>query len=358
MNITVSTPGAGIVAHYQFDGTTLNTSGGGAGTTTGSPAYEDAVFDRALAFDGVNDFVTMPANIVGMLTDATFAMRVRWRGGAAWQRVFDFGAGSAQYMIFTPSSGSGTAQFAILNSGGTTQRLAGPEPLPVGEWCHVAVTLIGNTGTLYVNGAAVAATSITLDPASIAQTANYLGDSQFTADPLFDGALDDLRIYNRGLSAAEVAALASPPPGMSVPLDYAGWTTAYNFPGGQTGALANADNDELLNIWEFFHATNPLTHTTAPIAAQALGGRLAITFPRSTLANDVTVSVQGADSPVGPWTDLARSINGAAFTALVAGASVTESGSGTTRTVEFRDMLTIGDPAHPQRHLRLRLEHP
>jgi Concanavalin A-like lectin/glucanases superfamily len=219
MNITVSTPGAGIVAHYQFDGTTLNTSGGGAGTTTGSPAYEDAVFDRALAFDGVNDFVTMPANIVGMLTDATFAMRVRWRGGAAWQRVFDFGAGSAQYMIFTPSSGSGTAQFAILNSGGTTQRLAGPEPLPVGEWCHVAVTLIGNTGTLYVNGAAVAATSITLDPASIAQTANYLGDSQFTADPLFDGALDDLRIYNRGLSAAEVAALASPPPGMSVPLD-------------------------------------------------------------------------------------------------------------------------------------------
>ncbi len=358
VNITVSAPVAGLVAQYQFDGNTLNTAGGGAGTTTGSPTYEDGFFDKALHFDGVDDLVTLPANVVGALTDATFALRVRWDGGAAWQRIFDFGAGTAQYLLLTPSSGSGTVQFAILNSGGTVQRLAGPAALPVGEWAHVAVTLIGSTGTLYVNGAAVATTSITIDPANVTQTANYLGDSQFAADPLFAGALDDFRIYSRGLSAAEIAALALPPAPVAVLLDYAGWTTGIAFPGGQSGALANADNDLLLNIWEYFHGTNPAAGTAPPVQSIVAGNRLTLVFPRNANAGDVTVTVQGADSPAGPWTDLARSTGGGAFTVLAAGAAVSETGSGNTRSVEVRDLYDLADPAHPRRNLRLRLQQP
>ncbi len=317
MNLTVSAPSAGLVTQYQFDGNVLNVAGGGAGTASGSPAYENAIFDKALGFDGSNDFVTMPANIVGALTDATFALRVRWDGGSAWQRIFDFGGGTGQYMILTPSSGSGTAQFAILNSGGTAQRLAGPDPLPVGEWAHVAVTLIGNTGTLYVNGAAVASTSITIDPAAIAQTANYLGDSQFSADPFFKGALDDFRIYNRGLSAAEILALASPPAPTAVALDYPGWTTAYAFAGGQSGAAADPDNDGVPNAFEFLLGSNPLAASanTLPAAqirtaAQlGIGGDPAKTYlscqirvrkqrPGITLAPEAAATLAGLAAPV------------------------------------------------------------
>ena len=315
LNIPVFASAAGLVTQYQFDGNTLNTSGSGAGTTTGSPVYESGLFDKALRFDGVDDFVTLPANIVGALTDATFAVRVRWDGGVAWQRIFDFGGGTAQYMVLTPSSGGGTAQFAILNSGGTAQRLAGPNPLPVGEWSHVAVTLIGNTGTLYVNGAAVAATSITIDPSAIAQTANYLGDSQFATDPLFTGSLDDFRIYNRGLSAAEIAALAIPPAATTVALDYTGWTTAYAFANGQNSATADPDNDGIANAFEFLLGLNPLSANLNALPASqirtaaqlGLAGektylscqiRVRKQRPNITLTPESTATVTGLSTPI------------------------------------------------------------
>jgi hypothetical protein len=38
-------------------------------------------------------------------------------------------------------------------------------------------------------------------------TLNWLGRSPFTADPLFNGALDDFRIYKRALSATDMSAL-------------------------------------------------------------------------------------------------------------------------------------------------------
>jgi hypothetical protein len=71
----------------------------------------------------------------------------------------------------------------------------------------VAVTLNGNTGILYLNGAPVGTnTGITIKPANLGSTANnYLGKSQW-ADPYFNGLLDEFRIYSVALSAGEIAA--------------------------------------------------------------------------------------------------------------------------------------------------------
>ena len=70
----------------------------------------------------------------------------------------------------------------------------------------MAVTLSGNTGTLYVNGVVVGTNSnMTLRPSSLGSTTqNYLGDSQYTADPALLGSIDDFRIIGRALSAAEI----------------------------------------------------------------------------------------------------------------------------------------------------------
>jgi hypothetical protein len=38
-------------------------------------------------------------------------------------------------------------------------------------------------------------------------TLNWLGRSLFAADPLFNGSIDDFRIYQRALSATEISAL-------------------------------------------------------------------------------------------------------------------------------------------------------
>lgn len=79
-------------------------------------------------------------------------------------------------------------------------------PLPVAEWVHVAVTKSALAGTLYVNGVQVGQNpNVDLYPARLGNTANnWIGRSQNAADPYFSGLVDDFRIYQRGLTAAEI----------------------------------------------------------------------------------------------------------------------------------------------------------
>ncbi len=258
--LTIIVPGAGgIIANYQFDGNTTEAAGGTAGVATGSPVYSAGVFDKAIRLDGSDDFVRLPAGIVNGLTDITLAARVRWDGGGSWQRIFDFGNNTTQYMVLTPKSSPGTLRFTISATGQAGEQILETSQMVIGEWTHLAVTLIGNTGTLYVNGAPATSGTITLDPANLAPVNNYLGKAQFTADPLFAGLIDDFRIYNRGLSAAEVSALAVPLAAVAVPdSSYAGWAAAYTFPGGLSGGLDDADNDGLTNAWEYLTGTSPV----------------------------------------------------------------------------------------------------
>ena len=64
---------------------------------------------------------------------------------------------------------------------------------------------------LYVDGAQVgASTAMTLRPADLGNTPkNYLGRSQWPADPYLDGAIDEFRVYDRALAPDEIQALAS-----------------------------------------------------------------------------------------------------------------------------------------------------
>ncbi len=79
-----------------------------------------------------------------------------------------------------------------------------------GAWYQVAVTLNVNTGILYLNGNPVGTNSaMTLRPSTLGNTPNnYLGKSQYP-DPYLDGMIDEFRIYNIGLSTAEIAAIAA-----------------------------------------------------------------------------------------------------------------------------------------------------
>jgi autotransporter-associated beta strand protein len=126
-----------------------------------------------------------------------------------------------------------------------------------------------------------------------------------------------------------------------------------------SGDAADGDHDGLTNLLEYALGGNPQLAATAPLPEPKLsGGKLALTFTRTLANTDLTLTVQAGDSLAGPWTNLARSSSGAAFTGLVGGVGITESGTGATRNVEIRDPFLITDPARPRRFLRLSVTRP
>lgn len=162
-----------------------------------------------LNLDGVSNYATVPLSVVNA---STFSAWVKWNGGNDWQRIFDFGASTTAYMFLTPRAFTGTMRFAITTTG-TEQVIDAPTALPIGTWCHVAVTLDVSTGTgvLYLNGIAVATkTGMTVRPWQILARNNYLGKSQFATDPYFSGKIDSVRIFGRALSATEIRHRPSP----------------------------------------------------------------------------------------------------------------------------------------------------
>ncbi len=202
------------IAEYLFATNLWDTSGYyNNGMAIGAPSYATGHISSAqsLVLDGTNSYVQLPVNIAKG-GGFTFAAWVYWNGGGSWQRIFDFGGVSttqggtpSQYLYLTPSSGS-TLRFTINNgSGDQTVERAGA--LATGSWQHVAVALNGSTATLYVNGAAVASGSITTTPGAFSPTRNYLGKSQFAADPLFNGKLDGVEIADYAMTAAQIAVL-------------------------------------------------------------------------------------------------------------------------------------------------------
>jgi Concanavalin A-like lectin/glucanases superfamily len=166
---------------------------------------------NAVALCGNDEYVSLPSGIVSGLHDFTVSAWVNPSVDTAWQRIFDFGTGTNDYMFLTLNNGSGQLRFAITDSGaGGEQQINGTGTLPLNTWSQVTVTMSGSTGTLYVDGKAIGTnTAMTLDPADLGVTnQNWLGRSEYPADPYFSGDLDDVGIYSTALSASQVAALA------------------------------------------------------------------------------------------------------------------------------------------------------
>lgn len=196
----------GLQAFYEFRASLESTVDSAHGIGTGSPGYVSVRRVPVLDLNGSSQYVTLPPEVAN--SDAiTVATWLSWRGGADWQRIFDFGNGPDEYLYLTPSSG-GDKKFRFGIRRGTDEEvLEAPAALPVGIWVHVAVTLAGGTGQLYLDGELVASGPIAGTPRQFRPANNFIGRSQFTADPLFDGSLRHFGIFNHALSRDEIVKL-------------------------------------------------------------------------------------------------------------------------------------------------------
>jgi hypothetical protein len=193
-------------SYYTFNNGATDTNGFYNGTlvnsaTTTTVPYRGSV----LNLNGVSQYVRLPAGIGAM---RTFSAWVKWGGGNDWQRIFDFGQNDISYAMLTAKANSGKLRFEITpNGSGETRDLDSPAPLPTNVWTHVAVALDGRQAVMYINGQAVAVdASVNLLPSDVMGTANYLGHSQFSADPYFSGQMSDVEISSATMPVEQITA--------------------------------------------------------------------------------------------------------------------------------------------------------
>lgn len=157
------------------------------------------------------------------------------------------------------------------------------------------------------------------------------------------------------LYALVVNGLAAPPPIAQWRQGW--WGTADGT--GAAAATADPDGDGFPNLLEYALGGEPTATDPSPLLQCATdNGTLALAFTRHLIRDDFTLTVQAADTPDGPWSDLARSVGGNPMTALRGGVQITETGTGATRRTAVSDLYPPADPSQPRRFMRLTASHP
>ncbi|HEY0001819.1 MAG TPA: LamG-like jellyroll fold domain-containing protein, partial [Actinoplanes sp.] len=163
-------------------------------------------------------YVSLPRAVLDGRTDLTVSVRVRWDGTAApWQWIYALGQDNTRFLFTTPYSGDGRVQTGVWAPGATGVDIKGYGPLPADAWKTLTVTLdtAADRVTSYLDGAQITSGATTVSAADLLPTsgdvAGFIGKS-FFPDPLFDGAVDDFRVYGAALTAEQVAAAAGVTP--------------------------------------------------------------------------------------------------------------------------------------------------
>ncbi len=236
---------AGLIGYWKFDegtGTTIADSAGNGNTATVNGAtWTTGKIDKALNMDGVNDYITVPGSSSLDTLDTTWALWFKFNSliGSDY---------NMQTLMSKDRSGCDCYDLNIVWDASESKikvRYQSPSAendwitqdslkltINAGEWHHVAVVMeYGNAGemSLYIDGV-LHNTSVNADDGVTFDTdlivgAGY-GGTDNPAHSFFNGTIDEVRMYGRGLNTGEILALynlsgsggisPSPPTGFDV----------------------------------------------------------------------------------------------------------------------------------------------
>ena len=211
----------GLIGYWPMDetgGTTVgDVSGNGYdGTIASGVGWTTGWVDGALALGGADPSVTIgAAPLADNLSAVTMAVWIRGAPATDWHSIVD--KRDAHTDGFDLYLEPGSRAFLRINN----STLTGTTVVADDTWHHVVGTFDGSRLTLYVDGVEDGTAVIGANSLSTTHTLRFGTGRQ--GGFFYDGLLDEVRIWNRGLSAAEVAEVYAftggpPPPDTTAPV--------------------------------------------------------------------------------------------------------------------------------------------
>ncbi|MDE1941146.1 MAG: peptidoglycan-binding protein, partial [Patescibacteria group bacterium] len=313
---------------------------GNNGTLTGStlPIWTTGQMGGALSFNGSSGDVDLGTgsslNVTGPITLSAWVKLSASQYSDILVRGSDTSAGGSDYkLVYDPGSGG---RFGFYISDGTNKPgvyTAGP--IAVGTWYHVVAVWDGTTNagslSIYLNGTLSNTAASNAAAIQSMNTHAAIGADGLNSRYYFNGTIDDVRVYDRALSAADVSSLYSGSTASSTP-DISGLTTLIvnqNGSGNFTTIQACADAVQpgqtclvYPGAYDEHVVTKAAGTASAPIVFQATGGTAAIT---GFDVDHAYVTVKGFDVSNG-GTAAGITVNEAADHAVISGNYVHDTG--------------------------------
>jgi hypothetical protein len=196
-------PSHGLISWWTGDDTAADVLGKNDGTLNGGAGYAPGVVRDAFQFNGVDGYFQAPTN--------DFPTGNQDRTLDLWVNINTFVAPEAFFGGYG-AFGSNNQTYQLGASGNTLffsqwgNAVFGPS-LNAGTWYNLAVTNVGDSVTLYLNGQAVATGNLTIDTPTgthfyMGRIPGGLGDTR-----LLDGEVDEARVFRRALNSSEINAI-------------------------------------------------------------------------------------------------------------------------------------------------------
>ncbi len=219
--VTLAGPRAPI-SHWGFDDgagdTAINSvdpslNGTLTGLGTNGPAWTSrGKLDGAVMLDG-QGYIDLPDGFADFTGGITVSAWVYHTDYPNWGRIIDFGNGAGiENIVLAHRGTTGDARWMFYGTAGGNESIDPNGVFSQWNWQHIVATcddgpVDGATMKLYRDGVLLHEEGGHSVPANVVRTNNYIGESNWTADDFFKGYVDEMMIWDRGLSAQEVADL-------------------------------------------------------------------------------------------------------------------------------------------------------
>lgn len=176
---------------------------GSSGTFDGSNDYLDGTDDSDYEFGSSTAQLTFSAWVYPTTVAPAAAMTVLSK--------YNSSSNQREYMLQIGTTGR--VQLSLSGDGSAVSTITGNTTLTANTWQHIAATydVVTDTARVYLNGQLDRESTITLSTVYAGTASFHIGAvarSTSTPDLFFSGNIDDVRVYNRQISASDIQSLA------------------------------------------------------------------------------------------------------------------------------------------------------